>query len=94
MSAERWQECPVCKGRGDVPWDFYAKMAPTSAVDPRTRCRTCWGATVLDTLVDRDDCPTCRRLIEATMAEMERDADGDFANHPGRIATWEDDDHE
>jgi hypothetical protein len=43
---------------------------------------------------DRDDCPTCRRLIEATMAEMERDADGDFANHPGRIATWEDDDHE
>jgi hypothetical protein len=47
---DRWQACPVCKGRGDVPAAFYGLLHDSTVIDPRTTCRTCLGMAVLDTL--------------------------------------------
>ncbi|MHA1302246.1 MAG: hypothetical protein ACTSPI_00900 [Candidatus Heimdallarchaeaceae archaeon] len=45
-----YQKCPVCEGRGIVPWNFYSvsEEQKTTAVNliPET-CRTCGGRGII-----------------------------------------------
>ena len=48
MGEPKWQTCPVCKGRGVVPQNFYSPypmgVAAHTAPD---QCRTCKGKGIL-----------------------------------------------
>lgn len=64
-----YQKCPVCEGRGIVPYGFYDMVPPgyiyvqpeSSAVPQPPKCRACRGDGILDAIrympVTDDDAP-------------------------------------
>ena len=46
-------KCPVCKGRGTVPADFYSHLASTTVVNTcPVACRSCGGKGIVFSYAD------------------------------------------